>query len=184
MSLYDNFIGCMVLIHNKKGELLTKTRIVDYDRKYQMIKVEHMPDLDRNQILKLFILAHPSPCEYKGRIVRIGKEKEIALFSGEEKEQRQAIRYKIDMSAIIENVVEEGILKPASPLIKVDILDISTHGFSFIDEFSKWNEGDILHIRPSVGIEESPQVWVVQVVRSSLMEDEKPIYGCRFLLVR
>ena len=181
MPFSENYVDCAVLIHNQNGELLSKTKVTDYDRKNKMIKVEQMPTPGNNEILKLFILSQPSPCEYKGRVVRIGRDKEIALFGGEEKELRQAVRYKVNFPAQIIGVVEQGELKPAKPPIDIKIIDISTHGFKFFDKMHDWHDGDLLHVQLLMG--ETHKEWVVKVVRLNSIDDAEIEYGCRFLLV-
>jgi len=86
-ALLSDYTGNTVLIYNKEGIHLASTVIDEHDKVAKQIHISDFPDgLNVNDECKILILSSPRPCEFNGKIRKIGKDPYIGLFQGQLKE--------------------------------------------------------------------------------------------------
>lgn len=181
LALNDNYSGCTVLIYDENGDYHSTTQVAEHDKSRMLLTPERMPDIHEGVEIRLFILSHPMPCEYKGRIVRIGSRREIALFSGMETEHRQAVRHKVDMTAQIEGITKNGVVVQQGTPIDVHILNISLTGLRMQAAPNNLEQDSEFHLRLRIG--DNDQIITAQVLNIRQAEDGHEEYGCRIISV-
>jgi len=170
------------MIYDIDGNHLTSTVIREHDKEERQIRVNLMPnDLKVNDDCKLLILSSPTPCEFQGKVKKIGGNFYIAMFQGQEKESRGAARYAVNTPAIIEALVVDGkSYAPLSP-VKVVLLNISTSGVRFRAPFYSLEDGDIFKM--NLVIANSKKNITAEVMNHLDTDNKHSDYGCRFAVV-
>ena len=131
-SLGSDFTGCSVLIYDGAGNQLGSSTAVSYSRSSLRLELEKIPpSLGIGSVCRLLILTSPSPCEFQGRVNKDGSKKVIAMYFGQEKENRGSTRYKVNYKAMIENMVFNGRAYTLHTPVEVDIINISQSGVRF-----------------------------------------------------
>lgn len=175
-----DYTNTQVLIYDLEGNHLHDTMIVWHNKVEKQIQVAVMPPgFKANDECKLFIMTSPAPCEYMGKVKKVGGMFTFALFQGHVKEDRAATRYKVNTPATISTYFSDGksfdLLKP----ISVTLINISTSGVRFRAPFYTLNDGDRFRINMTIsGANKS-------LIAESLNHlDDEPAhsdYGCRFV---
>jgi len=182
-ALTSDFNNQTVLIYDLKGNHLISTSIIEYDKGVKQIIVETLPEtLKFNDSCKLIILSSPTPCEFSGRIKRAGNELCIALFQGQERENREAARYPVNTPALIPILVIDGEHHPVQTPIKIVLRNISATGVRFRAPYYSFDIGDELQMDLFIG--NSQKKITARVVN---IVDKEPVfsdYGCRFLFIQ
>jgi len=180
-SLSADFTGCPVLIYSESGVLLGSTEIEAYDRGVMRVEVkETPPSLNAGGVCRMLILSSPSPCEFQGRIIKEGARKSIAMFFGQEKENRSATRYKVDYEATIENLICDGKAYPLHTPQVVSLINISQSGARFRTPQYSFIDGDRFQMR--MLIKDSAKLLIADVVNHIDKDNGYSEYGCRFLI--
>ena len=181
--LTGDFSGHTVLIYDLDGNHLTSTVIREYDRGDRQIRVNLMPDsLKVNDNCKLLILSSPTPCEFQGKVKRIGGNFYIAMFQGQEKESRGAARYQVNTPALIENLIVEKKAHPLLTPVTVVLLNISTSGVRFRAPFYSLEDGDIFQM--NLEISNSKKNITAQVINHNDIDNKHSDYGCKFTEIK
>ena len=178
-----DFTDCKVLIFDTDGSLLLETKVQAYNKSSMHIEVAKLPESWGQESLRVLIFSSPVPCEFQGRIFRLGSTKEIALFQGKDMELRSEGRYSVDMPAQIEGVFEgENFSYYISPL-KVILKNISISGVGIYSEAANFVKGQALQLKMSVG--ESHQIIKIKIVHGTKIPGEKgTYYGCNIQFVK
>lgn len=182
MGLNSDFTDCNVLIYDIHDNHLGSTVVIDHDKSEQRIQVNAIPErLKVNNDCRLIILASPTPCEFHGKLKREGSSYFIAMFQGQEKDNRKAIRYTINTPAIIDSLVVDEKAHSLQTPIKVDLINISTNGVRFRAPFYSFENGDSFHMH--LVISNNTKTIVAKVINNIDSEPYYSDYGCRFLRV-
>jgi len=180
-SLSSDFTGCSILIYDEAGNDLGSTTIVSYNRAALRIEVKDTPlSLNMGSICRLLILSSPSPCEYQGRIVKEGSKKNIALFFGQEKENRRAARFKVNYPALIENLICDGKAYPLLSPLEAILINISQSGVRFRTPINAFSNGDRFQMRLLIG--HTAKLLIADVIDHVDKDNSVSEYGCQFLI--
>jgi len=181
-SLVGDFTGNTVFIYNTGGDHLASTVIKEHDRISKQIMISSIPNgLSINDECKILILSSPSPCEFSGKIKRIGGNPFIGLFQGQEKENRGAARYSIKTPALITTMTTDGKTISLQSPIKVDLINISTSGVRFRAPYYSMDVDDQFEMH--LIISNTRKKITAKVVNCIDSGTETTDYGCIFILV-
>jgi hypothetical protein len=182
-ALSSDYTDNTVLIYDTNGTLLRTTVVTVYNKQEQRMQVRLMPStLGVNDDCKLFILSSPSPCEYLGKVRKEAGVLYIAMFQGQEKENRGATRYAVDTHGQIDSLVCDDQPYPLHSPVKVMLINVSTTGMRFRTPYYCLTIGDIISMHLIVSGTEKQ--LIAKVVNYSDREHESSEYGCRFLVVK
>ena len=178
--LVSDFTGCSVLLYDTKNNHLGSAIIKEHDRGEQYIRLNKLPTvLNANDNCKVFVLSSPIPCEFSGKLRKIGGSLIIAMFQGNEVENRSAMRHPIKTTASISAlIIDDQVHFPQNP-INVKLINISTNGVRFRAPFYTLNNGDIFKMH--LVISNSKRVITAEVVNSVDQGTTHTDYGCRFM---
>ena len=180
-ALRGDYTSCSVIIYDVVGNHLGTTTATGYDKGSLRLRVREVPGiLNLGDVCKLLILTAPSPCEFNGRIVRENLTEMIALFQGHEKEERGAVRYKVNYPALIENLVYDSKAFPLLEPLVVEMLNVSKSGVRFRAPINALSDNDRFQMR--IKINENEKVLIADVVNHFDQESGMTDYGCRFLI--
>ena len=181
--LAGDFTGCSVLIYDTDGNHLISTHIREHDRGDQHIKLNLMPDeLSANDNCKVFVLSSPTPCEFLGKVKKMGGNTTIAMFQGQEKENRGATRYKVNSPASIESLVIEGKAYNLQNPVEVALINISTSGVRFRAPYYSFINEDVFIM--NLIISNSKKIVTAKVVNSVDNLNASSDYGCSFMEIK
>ena len=176
-----DYTNCPVFLYCENGENLCRTTITEYDKDSKLIQLAEYPDdLDIGDSCRLLIMTEPSPREYRGRVRTDYSGKAIALFSGREKEDRGATRYKVNIVARIEYMIREGKAHALQEPIEIQLINISTTGMRFFAPLKVLQNGDRFQTRVSISNE--AKLLIAEIVNHRENESDFAEYGCRFLI--
>jgi len=179
--LAGDFTGCSVLIYDTDGNHLISTIVKEHDRGEQQIKINRMPsELKANDDCKVFLLSSPTPCEFSGKLKKVGGSLSIALFQGQEKENRGATRYAVSTPASIESLIVDGEAHKLQNPVNVTLINISTSGVRFRAPYYSFLDGDTF--RMNLIISNSKKNITAEVI--NYLDNEAASssdYGCRFM---
>ncbi|MCL1842893.1 MAG: PilZ domain-containing protein [Defluviitaleaceae bacterium] len=180
MALLKDYTGYTVLIYSPEGEYLCDGTVSKHDKKYEWIELRHglPPSLKVDDICPLLIMTSPSPCEYRGRVVKDGWQLVLALFKGKEKENRKTTRYKVNFPVTIENLIIDGGTFPLFEILTVNITNISRTGVRFSAPLNSLLVGDKFTLRMQIG--EDNRLFTAIVV-NSVNKTHISEYGCRLV---
>lgn len=180
-ALSGDYTDCSVLIYDSVGKHLCTTVVTDYDKVALRLTAEYTPDiLDTGEVCRLLILTAPTPCEYQGRVLREGVTKVIALFQGREKEDRGAVRYKVDYPALIENLICNDRPYALHTPLEVRLINISKRGVRFSAPPNSLSIDD--RFQMSIKISDNEKLLIADVVNHLDKDFRTTEYGCRFLV--
>ena len=180
MSVLDSdFTDCTVFIYNNSGTHLISTTIISHDRASKQIQVSVMPQgLKANDDCMLLILSSPSPCEYHGKVKKVGGNQYFAMYQGQEKESRTSKRYSVNTPAQIDALIIDDQPYLLQTPLKVSLLNISTTGVRFRAPFYSFENGDFF--RMHFTISNSNKLLIAQIVNFVDNKTTSSDYGCRF----
>ena len=182
-ALTGDFTGCSILLYDTSGNHLGSTAIREHDRKDQQIQVNIMPTVLRaNDTCRVFILSSPTPCEFSGKLKKISGSLIIALFQGQEKENRGSARYPVNTPATIEALVIDEQAYYLQTAVKVSLINISTSGVRFHAPFYSLLEGDIFNM--DLVISGAKKTITAEVVNFVDKKNDSSDYGCRFVEIQ
>jgi hypothetical protein len=178
-----DYIDHSVLIYDTNGVHLKTTVVTSYDKQAQRMQVRQMPPgLNVNDECKLLILSSPTPCEYLGRVRKEGASLYIAMFQGQEKENRGATRYAVDTPGLIDSLICDNQPYPLHSPVKVVLINVSTTGMRFRTPYYCLTVGDIINMH--LVVSGSEKQLVAKIVNCVDKEPDSSDYGCRFLVVK
>ena len=176
-----NYLNCPVLIYDDEDNNIARTKIIEYDSNSKRVVLEETPpELKDGDTCRLLILAEPSPLEYQGRMRKDLWGTHIALFRGQEREARGAVRHKVNMSAFIENLIVEGRAYALHTPQKIQLMNISVGGMRFRAPRNTINHGD--RFQTSVVLKDEKKLLIAEVVNTTENHPQISEYGCRFLI--
>ena len=176
-----DYTGCTVMIYDADGYHLSDTVVTSYDKASLRIEVLTTPKaLDIGDACRLLILSAPTPFEYLGRVIKEGSKKAIAMYKGQEKESRGAMRYAVSYPAIIENLICDDRAYPLHTPLKVVLVNISKSGVRFRTQFYALSVGD--RVQFSMKVSGNIKRLMADVTNFSDNENATSEYGCRFLI--
>jgi len=180
VALNVDYSDHSVLIYDMDGNHLVNTVVREHDKAEKQIRVNSMPaSLKANDDCKLLILTSPAPCEYQGKVKKIGGAFYIAMFQGQMKENRTASRFAVNTPAIIDVCVIEGQQYKLHSPIKVILKNISTSGVRFAAPFHAFNDRD--KFRMHMTISGAKKQLIAEVMNHLDNEPKATDYGCRFV---
>jgi len=182
-ALVSDYTGNTVLIYNTDGFQITSAVIDDYDKHTKQIQFENLPDgLRINDECKLLILATPSPCEFSGKVKKVGGSIIIGMFQGQEKENRIATRYPVTTPALITTFIIDSKPHPIKNPIAVTLINISTSGVRFRAPYYSLETDDEFEMHLIIN---NTRKKITARVVNSLDGDNitHTDYGCSFLIV-
>jgi len=181
--LSSDFTDHTVLVYNTAGVHLVSTVVMTHDKEARQIVLESMPSQLRiNENCRLIILTSPTPCEFLGKVKKLGANTYIALFQGQEMEDRDTPRYPVNTPALITALFEDGQVYRVQTPIKVVLLNISTTGIRFRAPYYSFDVGDMFQMDLFIGRKQKKvTARVVNIIDQSSNSSD---YGCRFLLIQ
>ena len=180
-ALGSNHTDCAILIYDEAGNQLGSSKVISHDRTNMRVEVRELPaELSIGSVCRLLILTSPAPCEYSGRIAGEGSKKIIALYHGREKESRQAARYKINTTALIENLIYNGKAYPLHTPVVVELINISKSGMRVRAPFYAFIKGDRFQLR--MRISDTEKLLIADVIHHADKDNAATEYGCHFLI--
>ena len=179
-ALAGDFTDCTALIYDINGVHLASSLIRTHDREAQQIRVNLMPsELSVNDNCKVFVLSSPTPCEFLGKVKKEGGNLFIAMFQGQEKENRGATRYSVNSPALIDALIVDDKAHNLQTPIKITLINISTSGVRFRAPYYSFIEGDVFQMH--LVISNSKKRITAQVINFFDNKTTSSDYGCRFL---
>ena len=180
IDLSADYSDHSVLLYDMEGNHLVNTVVREHNKAEKQIRVATLPaTLKANDDCKLLILTTPTPCEYQGKIKKIGGAFYIAMFQGQLKENRTASRFNVNTPALIDIfVVDDQQYKLLKP-VKVVLKNISTSGVRFLAPFYSFNDRDKFRMHMTIS---GAKKQLLAEVMNHL--DNAPVstdYGCRFI---
>ena len=180
-TLSIDYTGCSILIYTEEGEHLCSTSIKSYDRQMLRIEVQnHLTSLNAGDNCKLLILSSPTPCEYRGRLIKEGTKKFILMHDGQTREMRRVERYEINIPAQILDLVCDGLYYTLHTPIEVELMNISKAGVRFSAPYFSLMAGDIFRMSMKIG--NNNKLLIAEVTNNLDKGTSKSEYGCRLLL--
>jgi len=180
-SLSADFTGCPVLIYNEAGVQLGNSVVTHYSRNAMRVELKEIPSpLDVGGVCRLLILSSPSPCEFQGRVTRDGNRKGVAMYYGQEKENRGSTRYTVNYQAMIENLICEGKAYPLHTPLEATLMNISQSGARFRTPRYSFTDGDRFQMR--MIIKDTAKLLIADIVNHVDKGEDSSEYGCRFLI--
>jgi len=180
VALGGNHTDQSVFIYDSNGNHLIDTVVTFHNRDENHLEVGSMPDcLKVNDDCKLLILTTPVPCEYLGKVKKVGGNLFIAMFQGHTKESRSATRYNVDTFAKIDRLFTDGKPYMLHTPVRVKLINISTSGVRFRAPYYSFDDGDIFEIL--LEIKNTKKRLIAQVINHVDKEPAVSDYGCRFI---
>ena len=180
-ALSSDFTDHTVLIYDTYGNYLNSSFVTSHDKEARQVILEKIPEeLRANENCKLIILTSPTPCEFQGKVKKMGANFFIALFQGQEKESRDAPRYPVSNPALITALIEDEQVYGIQNPIKVSLINISTTGIRFRAPYYSFEIGDMFQMDLFIG---NKQKKVTAKVVNNVDSTDTSDYGCRFLLI-
>jgi hypothetical protein len=171
-----------VIIYDTNNNHLITTVVTNHNKAERLIQVSRMPkELKHNDDCKLLILSSPTPCEYLGRVKKVGGVVSIAMFQGQEKESRGAARYAITATADIDALVINGEPYTLQTPVNVNLINISTSGMRFRAPYYTLVVDDIVQMH--LVISNNKKRITTKVINCVDNKQASSDYGCRFLEV-
>ena len=181
-ALASDYTGNTVLIYDTYGNHLASTTVKEHDRDAKQIRINSIPDgLSVNDECKLFILSSPAPCEFSGKVKKIGGNPFIGMFQGQEKENRGATRYPVTTPALITVQYINGKPYPLQTPLTVTLKNISTSGVRFTAPYYSLDVNDEFEMH--LIINNARKKITAKVVNNLDGSKETTDYGCIFLTV-
>jgi len=180
-SLASDYTSNTVLIYDIYGKHIGSTHVTDHNKEEKQISVAVMPSvLKVNDDCKVMIISSPAPCEFNGKIKKIGGSLFIAMFQGQERESRSARRYPTSNPAVITGLVVDGKLHPIQTPMKVTLINISTTGVRFRAPINSFEFRDEFQMHLMIG---NSQKKITARVMNFIDEFDTSTYGCMFLVI-
>jgi len=180
VALSGNHTDQSVFIYDSNGNHLIDTVVTFHDRDENQLQVGIMPEgLKVNDDCKLLILSAPVPCEYLGKVKKVGGNLFIAMFQGHTRENREAARYNVNTVALIDHLIAEGKPYTLHTPVKVTLINISTSGVRFRAPYYSFDDGDVFEIL--LDFKNNKKRLIAQVINHVDKEPEASDYGCRFI---
>lgn len=183
MAYSGKYNGCKVFIYTEgKEKLSIDTTIVEYNSvKLNIFVNGSLPELKDNDKVSLVLLLDTTIIEYQGVIRRADTSgnREITLFKGHEKEDREERRYELNITSIIEGLLVGSNIVVINPGAVAVIVNISKSGILVRMKAGILNKGTSFRIRMDVsGV---GTVLDAKVMRLRLLSENEVEYGCVLL---
>lgn len=182
MAYPNSFKNCKVFIHSLTNKNVSHDSVIlEHDKQRIVITIKgSLSMFAENDKVSLLIIDKSAIYEFKGTVRKeeSSETREIALFSGKEKESREAARYAVNLSAKVEGlIIGKGIL-PINPPAYVQILNISSTGMLIQTSANIFNLETNFRIRINMGSSES--IFLAKVMRVHSINGTLTEYGCIF----
>ena len=178
-----DFTDNTVFIYDEDGNHLNDTIVTSHDKISQQIQVSIMPEaLKLNDNCKLLILSSPTPCEYRGKVKKVGGSRFIAMFQGQEKESRGSTRYPVNTPALIDVIFTDNQPAHLQKPIQVALINISTSGVRFRAPYYSLEDNDKFQMHMIINNNRKKLIaQVINHVDYTNKEPNQSDYGCRFI---
>jgi len=181
IALSANYVGSAILIYDTDGNHLGSTLVTSHDKMSMRIEVQDVPPaLSVGNECALLILTSPAPCEYQGRLIVEGPKKIIAMYRGRVRENRGAVRYKVNTPAVIENLIFDGKPYRLHTPFNVKLMNISQSGVRFRAQSYALSDGDRFQMR--LKISGSEKLLIADTIHHIDLDGATAEYGCQFLI--
>ncbi|MGN0348600.1 MAG: PilZ domain-containing protein [Roseburia sp.] len=182
-----NLKNCRALIRNKKsGQTIADTKITDFDSRRNLIKIRSSSLMsgriqERVLLVSVLIFTKEMLLEYNGRLrmTVTANELEIELSARREREDRESVRYTLEMEGKVEGLlVKHQKIFLRKPIDTISI-NISERGLLLCAAAGSFEIGDcVIVFLQSDGMELRGEYEVVRTQNSNLWTEE---YGCRLV---
>ncbi len=175
-----DFTNSRVILKNMDNdEKIADSKILEYHKEYHSIVVK-LPltakiDSDRFSVL---ILTSTNVIHYLGtlrKVFNLGYA-EIALYKGEEKEERKAVRYPINVEGIVDALVVSNQIVKLNVPVSASLINISSTGVLVMALSDCLYIGSIFRLCVQIGDVET--TLYCNVVRMSEVDITTAGYGC------
>lgn len=180
---YDYTGSRAVIYDEEKHATIAKATVLDYQSATHTITVARSAFQQNNipEHLSLLLIHDAAVYEYKGTVRKLGKTSEkleIALYKGQEKEERAVMRYNVNTPGRVESLVMVGKQVPLSAPVDVIVCNISTQGCLVQGSVSCLNVGATFQLK--VLTEDTPILLYPTVVRVIPQKGGVAQFGCSF----
>jgi len=180
-ALASDFTNQTALVYDTEGNHLISTYVISHDREARQVVLDSMPkEINPNDNCKLIILTSPTPCEFTGKVKKLGGSTYVALFQGHEKESRDTPRYPVSNPALVTAFIEDGQVYHIQTPIKISLINISTTGIRFRAPYYSFEVNDEFQMDLYIG---NNQKKVTAKVVNNIDGTDSTDYGCRFLMI-
>ena len=171
------------MIYDTESNHLGSAIVTRHDKAAKQVEVNRLPKrLNVNDDCKLLIISSPTPREYSGKVKKIGGDVYIALFQGQEKEKRKAMRYPVTTAAFINALVVDGQSYALQTSVEVMLINISTSGVRFQAPYYSFEQGDVFQMNLSISNNKRKiTAKVTNCIDND--RDSSSDYGCHLLKV-
>lgn len=180
MNFSEDIKGCKVFVHAEENEnIVCDSKITEYDRSKITVQLEDsLNEFRENDKVFLLIVKKDAILEFRGTVRKVNSRgsREIALFKGRAKEDRESARYNVNVPAEVEAILIEGRVTTLTPPVDVTITNISTTGISMRTGANIFNVKTRFLIKLNLG--ESETAFRTCVKRRKAVEDNIYEYGC------
>jgi len=180
-ALGHDFTDCSIYIYDANdNRQLCFTVVTHHDTANMRLQIQEMPpELATGSVCRLLIISSRAPYEYQGRVVGDGANRALAIFQGQEMENRRAERHIINTTAVIEKLIYDGKPYPLHTPLEVELINISKSGVRLRTPFYSLTNGDSFQMRFTIGDQEKQ---LVAAVTNHIDKDSQTSeYGCRFV---
>lgn len=163
----------------KKEHTVADTYIQTCDTERMIISISHsLEGLLENDKVSVLILLKDSILEYKGTVRRVSHTgySEIALYQGHNKEDRKAVRYKVNVPARIDNLLISNRPVPLRTPLNGTVINISTNGILVRTSLNAFNIGTSFQLM--ILMNELPITLNTCVQRMEMINETEAEYGC------
>jgi len=183
-KMKTDFVACNALIYNEDRDLIANVKILEHDRYENSILIKSLPVLNSLKRCELMILTAPAPYIYKGTIHKTSINqaetgKRIRLFNENITENRSELRYKINSSTSIDELIFDGRAYRMHTQMGIQLMNISRSGVRFRAKPNAFTFGNRFQIRINTGGGDT--VLLAEVVNTMNAPLDHSEYGCRFL---
>ena len=178
--LNGSYNGRSIIISNEKTGGVIHASVSEHFRDSMTIEVRAaLPGLKVGDQVGVLVMTPGRPHEYQGNVTKVGFLNTIALFSGQEKENRKSDRFKADIPGQIESLVYDGEAFALHTPLPIRLIDISTTGALMRTVPYAMAVNAVFGMRLVVGDRED--MLTAEVVRTRGTVVDTMDYGCRFI---
>ena len=172
---------CTAIFYDLEGNNIGKALIIEHDRHDMSILVnDDLGDDKQGTRISVLIVHNDGVSEYNGIVRGMRRNaREISLFNRRQRGGREAVRYTVNMPAVIENLVEDSVRKPLSGPLHILVVNISTSGMLFKSKPGFFSMGSKLEVILNLGDKEN--LLFGEIIRETPNLDFTCDFGYKFI---
>lgn len=180
----QDYQGCKTIIYDEATQsVITEGTIENFEKNTYTVTLRSPAFLSKNyERVNLLIFYQGVPHEYKGTVrktARIAGMTEIALYRGKINEKRNAVRYPLSVSGVIEHFIIVHKLVPLYTPMQVEILNISTNGCLLRGKPNVLNINTAFQL--SINMHGTDMLVNAKVTRIRTVDSDTVELGCKLL---